>query len=98
MCLRFVFLLALCVAAWLRPSRRSSAWKDAEILLLRHRIALLERRGAVRQKLIWTDRAWLPATPATILRRHRGPVKRRWAAKSRLKSPGGPRRYPTVTR
>jgi hypothetical protein len=42
MCLRFVFLLALRVPAWLRLPRRSSAWKDAEILLLRHQIALLE--------------------------------------------------------
>ena len=115
MCLRFVFLLALRVPAWLRLSRRSSAWKDAEILLLRHQIALLERHGAARPKLTWADRALiaallavvprprraglrLPATPATILRWHRDLVKRRWAAKSRPKSPGRPCRHPTVTR
>ena len=34
MCLRFVFLLALRVPAWLRLSQRPSAWKDAEILPL----------------------------------------------------------------
>jgi hypothetical protein len=35
-CLRFVFVLAVQVPAWLRLSRHRSAWKDAEILLLRH--------------------------------------------------------------
>ena len=33
MCLPFVFLLAVRVPAWVGLSRRSSAWKDAEILL-----------------------------------------------------------------
>jgi hypothetical protein len=40
-CLRFVFLLVLRIPAWLRPSRRPSAWKDAEILLVRHHVTLL---------------------------------------------------------
>jgi transposase len=40
----------------------------------------------------------LPVTPATILRWHRDLVKRRWAAKSRPKSPGRPRKHPTITR
>jgi hypothetical protein len=115
MCLRFVFLLAVRAPAWLRLSRRSAAWKDAEILLLRHQIALLERRSTARPKLTWADRALiaalltviprtqhlglpLPVTPATILRWHRDLVKRRWAAKSRPKSPGRPRRHPAITR
>jgi hypothetical protein len=35
-CLRFVFLLAVQIRAWLRLSGRTPAWKDAEIPLLRH--------------------------------------------------------------
>jgi hypothetical protein len=46
MCLWFVFLMAVRVPVWVRLSRRSSAWKDAEILLLCHQVALLERRSA----------------------------------------------------
>ena len=115
MCLRFVFLLALRAPAWLRLSRTSSAWKDAEILLLRHQIAFLERRSTARPKLTWADRALfaallaviprarhaelrLPVMPATILRWHRELIKRRWAAKSRPKSPGRPRWHPAITR
>ncbi len=44
MCLRFVFLLITRVAAWLRLSRREEAWKIAEILILRHQLAVLQRR------------------------------------------------------
>jgi hypothetical protein len=40
----------------------------------------------------------LPVTPATILRWHRDLAKRRWAAKSRPKRAGRPRRHPTITR
>ena len=73
MCLRFLFLLALRVPAWLRLSRRSSAWKDAEILLLRHHVALLERRSTARPKLTWADRALFPALLTVIPRaRHNG--------------------------
>jgi putative transposase len=44
MCLRFVFLLITRAAAWLRLSRRDEAWKAAEILMLRHQLAVLQRR------------------------------------------------------
>src|SRR5436189_252771 len=44
MCLRFVFLLITRVAAWLRLSRRAERWKTAEILILRHQLAILQRR------------------------------------------------------
>jgi hypothetical protein len=115
MCLRFVFILVVRLSSWLRLSRRGSAWKDVEILLLRHQVALLERHCAARPKLTWADRALfaallavvprvrhaglrLPVMPATILRWHRDLVKRRWAAKSRPKRPGRPRRHPTIAR
>jgi transposase len=89
--------------------------KDAEILLLRHQVAVLQRQGTVRPRLSWADRALiatllaviprrrhgalhLPVTPAAILRWHRDLVKRRWAAKSRHKRPGRPRKHPRITR
>jgi putative transposase len=57
MCLRFVFLLITRVAAWLRLSRREEAWKTAEILILRHQLAVLHRQRPSRPKLNWADRA-----------------------------------------
>src|SRR5229473_2099159 len=59
MCLRFVFLLITRLAAWLRLSRREETWKTAEILILRHQLAVLQRRQPCRPKLNWADRALL---------------------------------------
>ena len=66
MCLRFVFLLITRVAAWLRLSRREEAWKTAEILILRHQLAVLQRRQPRRPKLNWADRALLAALLGVI--------------------------------
>jgi transposase len=66
MCLRFVFLLITRVAAWLRLSRREGTWKTAEILILRHQLAILQRRQPRRPKLNWTDRALLAALLGVI--------------------------------
>ena len=44
MCLRFAFLLITWVTTWLRLSRREEAWQTAEILILRHQFAVLQRR------------------------------------------------------
>ena len=63
MCLRFVFLLITRLAAWLRLSRREEAWKTAEILILRHQLAVLQRRQPRRTTADWADRA-LFANPA----------------------------------
>jgi len=57
MCLRFVFLLITRVVAWLRLSRREEAWRITEILILRHQLAVLQRRQPCRPKLTWADRA-----------------------------------------
>jgi putative transposase len=54
MCLRFVFLLTTRLTAWLRLSRREEAWKTAEILILRHQLAVLQRRQPRRPNLDWT--------------------------------------------
>src|SRR5258707_1419903 len=63
MCLRFVFLLIMRLATWLRLSRREETWKTAEILILRHQLSVLQRRQPRRPKLDWANRALL----ATLL-------------------------------
>jgi putative transposase len=72
MCLRFVFLLITRTASWLRWSRRGEAWQVAEILLLRHQLAVLQRWQPRRPKLNWADRALLATLLAVIpkARRH----------------------------
>src|SRR5512135_1960000 len=73
MCLRFVFLLITRGAGWLRLSRREKTWKTAEILILRHQLAILQRRRPRRPKLNWADRALFAALLSVIpqARRHR---------------------------
>src|SRR4051812_7834267 len=78
--------------AWLGLLARSAQSKNAEILVLRHEVAVL-RRQASRPRLSRADRAVFAAltqllsrvcrlhrivTPATILRCHQDLVKRRW--------------------
>ncbi len=66
MCLRFVFLLITRMTSWQRLSRREEAWQTAEILILRHQLAVLQRRQPRRPKLNWADRALLPALLGVI--------------------------------
>ncbi len=66
MCLRFMFLLTTRLAAWPRLARREETWKTAEILILRHQLALLQRQQPRRPKLKWADRALL-ATLLTLI-------------------------------
>jgi putative transposase len=73
MCLRFVFLLITQVSRWLRLSRREDAWKTAEILILRHQVAILQRHQARRPKLTLADRALLATLFGVIPR-----VRSRW--------------------
>ncbi len=56
MCLRFAFLLITRMISWLRLSRREGAWQAAEILILRHQLAVLPRRQPRRPRLTWADR------------------------------------------
>jgi transposase len=65
MCLRFVFLLITRLAAWLL-SRREEAQKTAEILILRHQLAVLHRRQPRRRHLNWADRALIAALLGVI--------------------------------
>ena len=72
MCLRFMFLLTTRLTAWLRLARREETWKTAEILLLRHQLAVLQRRQPRRPRLDWADRALIASLLAVIpkARRH----------------------------
>jgi hypothetical protein len=53
-------------------SRREEAWRITEILILRHQLAVLQRRQPVRPKLNWADRALLAILLGVIpkARRH----------------------------
>jgi transposase len=66
MCLRFVFLLITRAASWLWLSRRKEAWQTAEILILRHQLAVLQRRQPRRPNMNWADRA-LPAALLSVI-------------------------------
>ena len=66
MCLRFVFLLITRMTSWLRLSRREEAWKISEILILRHQLAVLQRRQPRRPNLDRADRALLATLLAVI--------------------------------
>ena len=81
---------------------RSDTAKEIEILVLRHQLAVLQRRTP-RPPMSWTDRAVIAAlarllpvrrrhgllvTPSTILRWHRQLVARRWT--TRPARPGRP--------
>jgi putative transposase len=89
---RLLYLVFWQLVGWLGLLARSSTSKNAEILVLRHEIAVL-RRQVSRPHLSWADRAVFAAlarllsqtcrphrivTPSTILRWHRDLVKSRW--------------------
>ena len=55
-----IYRLAVQVFSWLVLLARSSAWKDAEILALRHEVTVL-RTTNPKPRLSWPDRAVLAA-------------------------------------
>ncbi len=101
MSLRVLYLIFIRVCGWLVLLGRSSASKDAELLVLRHEVAVL-RRTHPRPRLDWADRAILATlirllpgrlrahrliTPGTVLRWHHRLVTRKWTYPKRTGRP-----------
>lgn len=66
MCLRFVYLLVVSGFSWLRLAARGGAWKDTELLLLRHQLRVLQRQQARKPRLTRADRALIAALARVI--------------------------------
>jgi putative transposase len=92
MTLRLVYLAVVRVFGWVALLARADAAKDAEILVLWHQLAVLERQ-VNRPRMSWADRAMVSAlvrllptvhrnrirlivSPRTVLRWHAWLVKR----------------------
>jgi putative transposase len=76
-CLRFVFLLAARILAAARVSRRDAAWRTAEILLLQHQLAVVQRQLGehTRPKTSWADRALIALLLGLIPRAHHAQMR-----------------------
>jgi hypothetical protein len=90
---RMLYLVFVRLTGWMALPARSEASKDAELLVLRHEVAVLRRQNP-KPKMDWAGRAVLAAlarllpgqlrmcrlvTPGTLPRRHRRLVRWRWS-------------------
>ncbi len=65
--LKLIFLIVTRAMSLLGLSRREGWWKDAEILMLRHQLAVAEReQPRAHSRLTWPDRAWLALLAGTV--------------------------------
>jgi putative transposase len=84
-----LYLIFVRLTGWMALLTRSAASKDAELLVLRHEVAVLRRQNP-KPKMDWADRAVLAAlarllprqlrmsrlvAPDTLLRWHRRQVR-----------------------
>src|SRR5690242_6357953 len=107
MCARLLYLIMIRIFGCLVLLGRGQASKDAEIMVLRHEVAVL-RRQVTQPKPDWADRAILAAlarllpaalrayrlvTPGTLLAWHRQLITCRWTYPN---GPGHPRTSPEI--
>jgi putative transposase len=65
--LKLIFLIATRAVPLLGLSRREEWRKAAEILVLRHQLAVAQReRPRAHSRLTWPDRAWLALLAETV--------------------------------
>jgi putative transposase len=98
--IRFAYLAVLRMFGWLALFARSDRAKHAEVLILRHQVAVLQRQVKT-PRLSWADRAVLAAlarllpgsqlrqmrlivSPRTLMRWHADLVRRRWTRPRRV--------------